>query len=126
MAKAPRPGAARRDREADRLITITVRGEESVIRPGDFGPRDDALVRKETKMAQVERVSLMGAMQAMDEGTIGLDLICLLWWLGRRKAGDTTMSYGDALDAFPTYATAEDEIDFEESADDEEPGDPEA
>jgi hypothetical protein len=127
MANAPSPSAARRNRARDRVIKITVRGDEATIRPADFGARDDSLVRRETKIAGVERVSLMGALQAMDEGTVGLDLVCLLWWLGRRKAGDTTMSYGEALDGFPSYAEAEDQITFEEIVDDDEAdGSPEA
>jgi hypothetical protein len=130
MATAPRPGTTPlADAERNRTFVITVRGDKSVIRVADLGARDDALVRRETKMAGVEKVSLMGALSAMDEQTMGLDMICLLWWLGRRKSGDTVQSYGEALDAFPTYAEAEGVIKLEQEVDeddDEDDGSPEA
>jgi len=118
--RAPKPGATSHKQET--VIRISVRGEEVIVRPSDYGPRDDALVRRETKMAGVERMSLMGAMQALDEQTMGLDSVCLLWWLARRKAGETTMSFGDALDGFPSYGEAEDAIVFEEVIDDDDEG----
>jgi hypothetical protein len=128
VAKAPRPGSTPlADAERNRTFVITVRGDRAVLRIGDLGARDDALVRRETKAAGVEKVSLMGALAAMDEATMGLDMICLLWWLGRRKSGDTTKSYGDALDGFPTYAEAEGVIKLEQVVDDDEDdGSPEA
>ncbi|MQA17627.1 MAG: hypothetical protein GEV09_27175, partial [Pseudonocardiaceae bacterium] len=103
MATAPRPRSVRKAVEADQVIKITVRGEEAVIRPGDWGPRDDALVRTHTRKALGEARSLLGALQELDEQTIGLDSICLLWWLGRYRAHLTRESYGDALDKFPSY-----------------------
>lgn len=121
MATAPTPGGSRV--AAAKTIRITVRGDTATVNPADLGPRDDALVRKETKMAGVERVSLMGAISQLDEQSMGLDAVCLLWWLGRRKAGDTTMSFGDALDRFPTYATFFDDVTFEVEDDDDDPED---
>lgn len=129
MATAPRPGTGPiAAAEQNRTRIITVRGERSVLRLGDLGPRDDALVRRETKMAGVERLSLMGALQALDEQTMGLDMLCLLWWLGRRKAGETTMSYGEALDRFPSYAEVGEAVMVTEleDDDDDDDGSPEA
>jgi len=117
MATAPRPGST--EAAKDRTIIITVRGEKSVLRIGDLGPRDGDLVRHETKAAGVEKVSLMGALSALDEETIDLDRICLLWWLGRRKGGDTTETFGEALDAFPNYIEAGNAIAVEELVDDD-------
>ena len=128
MAKAPIPGSTpTAEAERSRTFVITVKGERSVLRLADLGPRDDALVRRETKMAGVEKVSLMGALAGLDEQTIGLDMVCLLWWLGRRKAGDTTQSYGEALDGFPSYAELEGNVSLSELEDDnEDDGSPEA
>lgn len=123
MASAPTPGTT----EPDRTIIITVRGDKSVLHIADLGARDDALVRQETKMAGIEQMSLMGALAALNEQTLGLDMVCLLWWLGRRKSGDTTESYGEALDGFPSYSEIEAAITFEEIVDeDEDDGSPEA
>lgn len=128
MAKAPNPKTLGASKKANVAIRITVRGDTTVIRPSDFGARDDVLVRRETKAANVGRLSLLGAFQELDERSMGLDSICLLHWLGRRKAGDTTMSYAEALDRFPTYAEFEEHVTFEEiTLDDEaEAGSPEA
>jgi hypothetical protein len=115
-AKAPRPGTT--SPEGERVIKITVNGEAAIIRPGEFGPRDDALVRRETKAALGEKRSLMGAFASLDEETIGLDSICLLWWLARRKAGDTTESFAEALDRFPSYGEATEAIEMAEVVDD--------
>lgn len=115
MATAPRPGTTRP--QIDATIIITVRGVKAELRPADFGPRDDALVRRETAAAGVDKVSLLGALARFEEGVIGLDDICLLWWVARRKAGDTLESYSEALDGFPTYGEA-DEITFEQVEDD--------
>lgn len=128
MAKAPNPKTLGASKKADIAIRITVRGDVAIVRPSDFGARDDVLVRRETKAANVGRMSLLGAFQELDERSMGLDSICLLWWLGRRKAGDTTMSYTEALDRFPTYAEFEEQVTFEEITPDEdaEAGSPEA
>lgn len=128
MAKAPQPGSTpTAEAERSRTFVITVKGDRSVLRLADLGPRDDALVRRETKMAGVEKVSLMGALASLDEQTIGLDMVCLLWWLGRRKSGDTTQSYGEALDAFPSYAELDGNVSLSElEEDDEDDGSPEA
>lgn len=118
MARAPNPKTLARQKADTKAITITVRGEEAIVRPGDFGARDGALVRRETKLALGEKRSLLGALQDMDEQSIDLDSICLLWWLARRKVGDTNESYAEALDRFPTYDET-DEIDFSILEDDE-------
>lgn len=113
MAKAPTPGKTR----DDKTIRITVRGVAAVVRPADFGPRDDALVRRETLKALGWKGSLMAALTQLDEESIGLDSICLLWWLSRRKAGDTTEAYAQALDGFPNFAEAAEQVQFEEVLD---------
>lgn len=120
-AKAPRPGStkAKAKAEQDPYFKIIVRGDEAIIRPGDFGPRDDALVRKEGKKADLGRLSLMGALGSLDEDSVGLDSICLLWWIARRKAGDTTQSLATALDNFPSYGEADEHIDVIEISPDE-------
>jgi hypothetical protein len=117
MARAPQPGStapAGPSSANEGGFKITVNGEVAIVRPGDFGPRDDALVRRETKAAYGEKQSLMAALMALGQGEIGLDSICLLWWLGRRKAGETTESLSDALDRFPSYAEADSAIDLAE------------
>jgi len=102
MATAPKPGG--NNAPTYSVLKITVRGETTIVDPGDFGPKDDIMVRKESLAAFGERMSLMGAFHEIDERSAGTDTICLLWWIGRRKAGETNESLSDALDSFPTYA----------------------
>lgn len=111
MAKAPKPTGPKDKRRP--VIEITVRGVEAIVDPGEFGPKDDILVRRESLAAFGERVSLIGSFESLDQRSAGLDTICLLWWLARRKAGDTTESLSDALDGFPSYAEADSEITFD-------------
>jgi hypothetical protein len=121
MATAPRPGTTRP--QPEQTIIISVRGVKAELRPADIGPRDDALVRRETAAAGLEPVSLLGALSRFEGGQVGMDDICLLWWVARRKSGDTIESFGAALDGFPTDGEV-DEISFEQVVSEEDPGDP--
>ncbi len=114
MATAPKPGGIKQVP----TLKITVRDVAAIINPGEFGPKDDSLVRRESMAAFGERVSLTGVLQEFDSGAVGLDSLCLLWWLARRKAGETDESLSDALDSFPTYAEFEGAVQVEVVEDD--------
>lgn len=119
MATAPRPGST--SRKDDVAFKITVRDEVAVVRPAEIGPRDDALVRRQTRAALGYPLSLMGALQQLaDEEAIGLDSVCLLHWFGRTAAGDTTETYGEALDRFPKLTEVDDLVELTEVTPDDE------
>lgn len=133
MAKAPRPGtsptAAKKKKAAQqRGFRITVWGEVADIYPADIGPRDDALVRHETGKALGYNLTLLSAIQDLegDADQLGMDTVCLLWWWGRRKAGDTTESLAEAFDRFPTVGELEEACQLDRIVPDEEgeEGDP--
>lgn len=109
MATAPRPGTTRPAKQ--QAIIISVRGEDAYLYPADLGPRDDAAARKAYQRVFGEKVSVMGALQGLDADSIGGDLICLLWWIARRKAG-IEESFEDAVDQFPTVGEFEDALDL--------------
>lgn len=128
MARAPNPKTLATADSTDDAIVISVRGEVGRLVQGDLGARDDSLVRRECKAANLGRISLIGALRELDEESMGLDSICILWWLARRKAGDTTMSLDEALDRFPSFKEMNDNPDlitFEKEVA-EEDGSPEA
>ena len=96
MATAPAPGAGKRAEaieSARRLMTITVRGHDPVtIAPGNVPFKERLLVRKATGLPYD---AFMG-----DGDRIGLDSVQVLWWLGRRAAGEVLLTLNHALADF--------------------------
>ena len=130
MAKAPTPGAQRKQAEANRQFRIVVDDVEAVIRPAAYGPRDDVIVRSATKKPDPHgwgmELSLQGLVaQLADGATIGTDTLCTLWWFGRYKAGDN-VGLGECIDAFPPLSEVADRIVVELVEPDPEDGSPEA
>lgn len=112
MAKAPRPGGTGRQAAKDMTLVIVVRGEKATLSFGSLGPRDEALVRRATRAALAEPLSLLGAFTQMTEdGAVGMDTIALLWWLARHKAGDA-FTFEEALDAMPSFPELADDPDL--------------
>lgn len=82
---------------------IRLRDESVRLYPGDFGPRDEDALRQATRRAGVERRSLTGIFEELDnQQTVGLDTIALAWWAARRKQGIREDLAG-VLDRFPSY-----------------------
>ncbi len=130
MAKAPTPGAQRKQAEANRQFRIVVDGVEAVLRPASYGPRDDVIVRAATKKPDPHgwgmELSLQGLIAQLGDGaTIGTDTLCTLWWFGRYKAGEGT-SLRECIDTFPPLAEVVGRVDVELVEPDPEDGSPEA
>lgn len=113
MATAPRPGAARKNAAKRKYLKIAVTpadgGDpvEAIVRPQDYGPRDETIVRMATRKPYNDafpekgglgfELSLQGLIAQMTDGaTVGMDTIGVLWWFGRYKAGDP-VALGQAL-----------------------------
>lgn len=111
MARAPRPGSTgtrpgTNGQAAEQTsYEIVVRGEPVRMPLDMITVRDEALVRRETLKAYGFKQSLSSVINEMQsEDTAGVDAVALLWWLGRRKAGEDDLKLSDALDEFPTFA----------------------
>ena len=120
MATAPRPGAQRRKQESAKAFSISIDGVKAVVRPGDFGPRDEVIVRMATKKPFNEteptrgglgyELSLQGLIAQMgDEATVGSDTLAVLWWFGRYKAGENVTLGQVVFDEFPSLAELNDD-----------------
>lgn len=122
VASAPRPGAARKDTEANQTFVISVDDVPQRLTVGDLGPKDARAVRK-LKLGY----SLAGLMALIaEESQVDLDVPCVLWWLARTKAGEK-ITYEQAETEFPSYADVADRLTIEvEDTTDTEDGSPEA
>ncbi len=123
MATAPTPGAARKRRERNKAFVIEVDGKPARLYPADLGPADARRVRRLDlgySLAQVMD-SLTDVRQA------DIDVVCLLWWLARVKAGETDLTFEQAESEFPSYEDLADRAEFSvELDDDDEDPTPEA
>jgi hypothetical protein len=103
MAEAPRPGIGRRTRaaeEAQKVLTITLRGEAFQLAIGSLPIREKLAVRAQTGMPIEAFVG--------KEDRIGEDSIVVLWWLARRAAGEPTLSFETASGDWPSDLGIED------------------
>ncbi len=100
MANAPAPGAGKRAEaieSARRLMTITVRGHDPVtLAPGNVPFKERLLVRRATGLPF--EAFFTGGEEA---SSIGLDSVQVLWWLGRRAAGEVLLTLDHAIADFP-------------------------
>jgi hypothetical protein len=129
MATAPRPGA-RREQAAMSDLKIVVDGVETLIKPRQFGPRDEVVVRHATRQPDPKgwgvEMSLQGLLNQMgDVHTVGADTICTLWWFGRYKNGEQ-ISLAECIAAWPAYDEVQDRVDIYQVDDDVEDLRPEA
>ncbi len=100
-ARAPRPGAGRREAEtthAATLLRITIRGEARTLAAGNIPIKERLICRKATGF---------GVEQFLDSDTFGLDSLMVLWWLAGRAAGDPFLTLEKASEVFDGV-TAED------------------
>lgn len=139
MANAPSPGAAKK-RKASRTyarVTVQVDGVPVVaeVRPQDYGAKDELIVRMATKRPLNEafpekgglgyELSLQGCLsQLRDHSTVGLDSLAVIWWYGRRKAGEQVTLGHAFFNEFPSLADAMNgDVEVEEIDPDEEDSD---
>jgi hypothetical protein len=117
MATAPRPGAERKAAVSRHYFRITINGIPADIRPQDYGPRDEVIVRMATKKPDPAgwgyELSLQGLVRQLgEESTVGTDTLCTLWWFGRYKAGEN-VKLGELIDEFPTLADVDGRVEVE-------------
>jgi hypothetical protein len=93
MARAPRPGAARKKGSA--RFSITVDDRTHILHQGDLGPEDYRVVRKQTGMAWKE---FFGE----DGDKFDYDSLEVLWWMARRKDGEPRLSIAQVDRQWPT------------------------
>lgn len=96
------------------VMTITVRGVDYRIAPGNIPMQEKLIVRKATGLP-LESFSL--------EGQVGEDTIAVFWWLARRAEGEVGLTFTQAMNEWPTDLTADD---LSVSVDDPSGEDPEA
>lgn len=104
MAKAPVPGSVRKAAEKAGVpvmtITVTrpivVKGrtlpEEVSVAPDLIPIRERTIVRKATGLP----VAAYWSTDAID-----IDSVVVLWWVGRRLAGESTLTWADAAEQWP-------------------------
>lgn len=109
MATAPRVQKGKRTG-----FKITVRGGDPLtISMDDFGPRDSLEVRKATGLALAK---------LFEGGSFDMDTTAVLWWMARRRNGEDSLTFEEALDEFPTYGeigTGGDDVLILESVEDD-------
>ncbi|MDP1820444.1 MAG: hypothetical protein Q8K58_11235, partial [Acidimicrobiales bacterium] len=89
MAKAPRPGAGRSP--GPLAFHLRVRDESWIVPPPGFLPiREKIAVRMGTGLPYEAFIK-------SGEGTIGEDSLVVIWWLGRRAAGEPNLSFDQAV-----------------------------
>lgn len=103
MAKAPKPGAARKAEEMTkarrRALVITLNGASHTLHMADLGPEDDLAARRQTGMPIS---SFIG------DDIFGADSMLVLWWMARRKAGERRLAFSKVLAQFPTFESIND------------------
>lgn len=119
MAKAPKPGQARREEEARAARRVAIRiklgGEEYVLHISDLGPQDDLVARKQVGLPVTPFFT---------EDRFGMDSLLMMYWMARRKGGETSLQFQAVLNEYPTYESVT-EAGFEiEAIEDDGEGDP--
>lgn len=122
MANAPRPGRARQEearRQAERVaIRITLNGESYTLHIGDLGPQDDLVARKQVGLPVTPFFA---------EDRFGMDSLLIIYWMARRKSGESTLQFQAVLDEYPTYESVTNagfQIEALEDDGEVDPGDP--
>lgn len=119
MAQAPRPGVGARNAAADaaqKVMTITLRGESKRLAIGNVPISERLVVRKATGLPFE---AFLG------DDKIGLDSIMVLWWLARRGEGETFLTLEQASADFPADLESDD-LNVEIDEPDPKADDPEA
>lgn len=135
MAKAPVPGSVRREEESTTVTVITLTVKRPIVVKGRTLPETvsvapDLIPIRERTICRKATGLPISAYWA-GEDAIDLDSVVVLWWLGRRLAGESTLTWDRALKQWPLdlgldeleiHADGPDDDDDEDD-DDEEDGD---
>jgi len=78
-----------------RILRITVGGRAYELDVMQLGPGDDRITRAETGLP---------VSSIIESSTFGADSLLMLFWLARRKAGETALRYTTVEAAYPTFA----------------------
>lgn len=118
MAKAPTPGKTKAADAARLALRIRVRDQTL------FAPTPKALPLRE-KFA-VRAATGMPIEEFVQDGrTLGEDAIAVLWWLARRAAGETALTFAQAEADWPTDLVGDDVavdlVDMAQVSEDEHP-----
>ncbi len=121
MATAPRPGAGARKENtaaAKTVLRLTLKGDVFTLAPNNLPLSERLIIRKATGGLPFE--AFWDSSMAL-----GMDSFLVLWWLGRRAAGESQLTLNRAAEEFPTDL-GEGDIKFEEITSDEDADNPEA
>jgi len=102
MAQAPTPGAGRHSAAADaaqKVMTITIRGESKRLAIGNVAIQEKLIVRKATGLPFEAFLS---------EDRIGSDSLMVMWWLARRGEGETQLTFDAACADWPADIETDD------------------
>lgn len=113
MASAPTPGVGRRNaqaRSAQKVATITVKGETYRLAVGSVPIGEKLVVLRETGMAFDQLIG--------DSNKIGEVSVAVLFWLAKRANGQRSLSWAQVAEEWPTDLT-EDDVSFEMDTPDE-------
>lgn len=96
-AKAPRPGVGKRIEEAkagSKLLQLRIKDETRDLAVGAIPMKDRAVIRRE-----LEGTSAESYIMQLDQGTVSIDTIWVLWFLAGRQS-DPRLSYADDYEEF--------------------------
>lgn len=118
MAKAPRPGAGQRAKEARQVYKVTLDGEDHYLRMGEVTAIDTGELRRQTGFG----LRHLGYALLADPD---IDIVAAVVWLCRRQAGERALALETVAGAI-TYDTeiAIDVVDDKDAAE-KEPDSPE-
>lgn len=113
MARAPKPGAQRKNAEARRTVTIRIADHPPVtLAPDNVAMAEKMIVRKATGLPLD---SFLG-----DDEHWGEDSIAVLWWLARRANGEPMLTWTKAMADWPVPLRAEDiDVDLDDGQGDD-------
>lgn len=94
MGLAPVPGVGKRQAVERSGIRISVGGGTWVLHTSDLGPQDDLVSRKETGLPVTP---------FFGEDRFGMDSLLIMFWMARRKAGESNLRFQQVMDEYPTY-----------------------
>lgn len=110
MAKAPRPGKPREQKEATKRFRITVKGRTLEL-PATLTLNEKMTVRLATGIPFDQFL--------LSEQRIGEDTVAVLWWLARRANGEPQLAWSAFAGEWETIDSNDLEVDL---VDDDDPG----
>ena len=111
MAKAPTPGRARADEEAQTTIRMTMGERTLTVQPSALTLAERFVIRQSTGLP-------FEAFFAGGEQSIGEDSVAVLWWIARRSNGEPALAFRQFKDEW-VFDGENFEIEVDEQPDDE-------